>query len=106
MCAGVNTRQRCNLYGVACYAGTLTSAAAGHLHVQVCSSHLRNVQACSERDKHLLVVQLLGTTHIRAVSLAGRPVLACWKEQLSDARSHEGVLVMGPCNKQGKVARY
>lgn len=61
------------------------------------ATDLRDIQALSEWDQDLLVVQGFDACHIGLVGLPLRLVLPGREQQLGNAGRHQGVLVMRPC---------
>ena len=64
------------------------------------AADLRDIQALSECDQDLLVVQGFDACHISLVGLPFCLVLPGREQQLSNAGCHQGVLVMRPCIHQ------
>lgn len=60
-------------------------------------AYLRHIQAASEGNQDLLVIEGLDTPHIHLVRLPLRLVLAGREQKLSNAGGHQCVFVMGAC---------
>ncbi len=64
------------------------------------AADLRDIQALSEWDQDLLVVQAFDACHIGLIGLPLCLVLPGREQQLSNAGRHQSVLVMRPCIHQ------